>query len=136
MILIVFGAFALMLPISTVSGKFPFIDAIFTSTSAVCVTGLGRRGHWHVLYPVWAKCDSSWCLWAVFGVMTFTSFFGLFFRGEASFKNQLIYKDFTGSRPVEERVLDHCEGSLIHHRRGIGGHVVALRQPQPQGFWL
>ena len=34
------GAFLLMLPFSTTSGDIAFIDALFTSTSAVCVTGL------------------------------------------------------------------------------------------------
>jgi len=34
------GAFLLMLPFSTKSGEIAFIDALFTSTSAVCVTGL------------------------------------------------------------------------------------------------
>jgi len=34
------GAFLLMLPFSTTSGTIAFIDALFTSTSAVCVTGL------------------------------------------------------------------------------------------------
>ena len=37
---ITFGATLLMLPFSTVSGNIKFIDALFTSTSAVCVTGL------------------------------------------------------------------------------------------------
>ncbi len=96
LIIIIIGAFALMLPISTVSGNFSFIDAIFTSTSAVCVTGLGvvdtgtyftRFGQNMILVLV--------SLGGI-GVMTFTSFFGLFFKGETSFKNQLIYKDFTG----------------------------------------
>jgi trk system potassium uptake protein len=34
------GTLLLMLPAATVSGTVPFIDALFTSTSAVCVTGL------------------------------------------------------------------------------------------------
>jgi trk system potassium uptake protein len=34
------GAFLLMLPFASVSGRTPFIDALFTSTSATCVTGL------------------------------------------------------------------------------------------------
>ena len=34
------GAFLLMLPLSTTSGNITFIDALFTATSAVCVTGL------------------------------------------------------------------------------------------------
>lgn len=39
--IILIGAFLLSLPIATIEGvKTPFIDCIFTSTSAVCVTGL------------------------------------------------------------------------------------------------
>lgn len=38
---ILIGAILLSLPISTESGQgLPFIDALFTATSAVCVTGL------------------------------------------------------------------------------------------------
>ncbi|NWG14281.1 MAG: hypothetical protein HXY20_12175 [Acidobacteria bacterium] len=37
---ILIGALALMLPGSTVSGGIRFVDALFTATSAVCVTGL------------------------------------------------------------------------------------------------
>lgn len=40
-LLIIAGSFILILPISSRSGQFtPFIDALFTATSAVCVTGL------------------------------------------------------------------------------------------------
>ncbi len=97
LIIIIIGAFALMLPDSTVSGSFSFIDALFTSTSAVCVTGLS------VVDPgtYFTRFGQNVILTLVslggLGVMTFTSFFGLFFKGEASFKNQLIYKDFTGA---------------------------------------
>ncbi len=38
--LILVGAFLLWLPISNVDGSIPFIDALFSATSAVCVTGL------------------------------------------------------------------------------------------------
>ncbi len=37
---ILLGAMALCLPWSTVGGELPFLDALFTATSAVCVTGL------------------------------------------------------------------------------------------------
>ena len=38
---ILLGTFLLMLPVSSRSGHMtPFMDALFTSTSAVCVTGL------------------------------------------------------------------------------------------------
>ena len=38
--IITLGALLLYLPLSTTSGRLPFIDALFTATSAVCVTGL------------------------------------------------------------------------------------------------
>lgn len=41
LLVIFMGSFLLMLPVSTKTGKCtPFLDALFTSTSAVCVTGL------------------------------------------------------------------------------------------------
>ena len=40
-VLILAGTFLLMLPLSSRSGQIlPFIDALFTATSAACVTGL------------------------------------------------------------------------------------------------
>lgn len=96
LLLIIIGALALMLPISTVSGHFGFVDALFTSTSAVCVTGLGvvDTGTYFTRFGQ----DVLLVLISLggLGVMTFTSFFGFFFKGETSFRNQMIYKDFTG----------------------------------------
>lgn len=50
-LLILLGSLLLMLPISTLSGKStPFIDALFISTSSVCVTGLvtvDTATHWN-----------------------------------------------------------------------------------------
>ena len=52
LIVILIGAFLLSLPISSVSKTWtPFIDSIFTSTSAVCVTGLvvfDTATHWTI----------------------------------------------------------------------------------------
>ena len=48
-IIIFTGALMLMLPISNKSGEFiPFLDALFTSASAACVTGL-------VVYDTWTQ---------------------------------------------------------------------------------
>jgi len=53
---IILGTLLLMLPISSVSGNVtPFSDALFTSTSAVCVTGLVVRDtatHWSMFGQV------------------------------------------------------------------------------------
>ncbi len=40
LLLIAAGTLLLKLPVSTASGRIPWIDAVFTATSAVCVTGL------------------------------------------------------------------------------------------------
>lgn len=39
-LIILVGTWLLMLPASTVAGRISFVDALFTATSAVCVTGL------------------------------------------------------------------------------------------------
>ena len=90
--LIITGTGLLLLPNATTSG-ISFIDSLFTCTSAVCVTGL-------------ASVDTQFTFTALgkgvilvliqvggLGVMTFTSFFGLFFSGNESFKNNMFVKD-------------------------------------------
>ncbi len=95
LILIFIGAFALMLPISTHDGL-GFLDAIFTSTSAVCVTGLTVVDTGTYFTGFGQNVILVLISLGGLGVMTFTSFFGLFFKGETSFRNQKIYQDFMG----------------------------------------
>lgn len=95
LILIFIGAFALMLPISTQDGL-GFLDAIFTSTSAVCVTGLAVVDTGTYFTGFGQNVILVLISLGGLGVMTFTSFFGLFFKGETSFRNQKIYQDFMG----------------------------------------
>ena len=51
-LLILAGGIILSLPISSISGEgTPFIDSLFTATSAVCVTGLvtvDTGTHWNI----------------------------------------------------------------------------------------
>jgi potassium uptake TrkH family protein len=95
LILILIGAFSLMLPLSTYKG-IGFIDALFTSTSAVCVTGLTVVDTGTYFTQFGQNVLLVLISLGGLGVMTFTSFFGLFFKGETSFRNQMIYKDFMG----------------------------------------
>lgn len=87
------GAMLLMMPLST-TNAISFTDALFTSTSAVCVTGLtvvdtATRftflGKFVIL-----------CLIQVggIGVMTITSFFGIFFKEKTSFREQSMLRDY------------------------------------------
>ncbi len=48
-VIILTGALLLMLPVANKNGEFlPFLDVLFTSTSATCVTGL-------VVYDTWSQ---------------------------------------------------------------------------------
>tara|TARA_R110002096_G_scaffold394733_1_gene590024 strand:- start:7205 stop:8983 length:1779 start_codon:yes stop_codon:yes gene_type:complete len=95
------GAFLLILPNASVQ-KLSFIDALFTSTSAVCVTGLivVDTGSYFTLF------GQSIILALIqiggLGIMTFASYFSYFFRGVGSFNNQLMLKDMSNSNKLGE----------------------------------
>lgn len=98
--LIAIGTLLLLLPQSTGTG-ISLIDALFTATSAVCVTGLTvlttsedftRTGQ--VIILVLFQLGGL-------GMLTFTNIFGLFFRSFGSFRNRLLLKDIINSRTVE-----------------------------------
>lgn len=93
LILIIFGTLLLLLPNATVNG-ISLIDAFFTSTSAVCVTGL--------IVVDTATYFTKFGKVIIFlliqigglGIMTFTTFFSFFFKGKFFLENQLYVKDF------------------------------------------
>jgi len=92
-LIIFFGAMLLMMPLATTS-PITFVDALFTSTSAVCVTGLAvvdtatRFTHLGQLIVL------SLIQIGGIGVMTITSFFGIFFKETSSFREQLLLRDY------------------------------------------
>ena len=105
-IIIFIGALLLMLPtataevMSTTGQRISFVDALFTSTSAVCVTGLTvvdtakdytRFGQFIIMMLIQV---------GGLGVMTFTNFFALFFKGSGSFQNQLMVKDMINAEQI------------------------------------
>ena len=99
--IIFLGSFLLMLPRATYEG-ISFIDALFTSTSAVCVTGLivvdtathfTRFGQSIILFLIQA---------GGVGILTFASYFSYFFKGGTSYENQLTLSNMTGSNKFGE----------------------------------
>lgn len=99
--IILTGTFLLLLPGAT---HFPitYVDALFTSTSAVCVTGLavfdtGKQFtiFGQVIILVLIQLGGL-------GIMTFTSYFSYFFRGSSSFQNQLLLKDMSNTDKLNE----------------------------------
>lgn len=90
--IILTGAFLLMLP-NAHNGHLRFIDALFTSTSAVCVTGLT------VVETATNFTTTGLVIIMILiqiggiGVMTFTSFFAMSFFSQTSFQDQMKLKN-------------------------------------------
>ena len=99
--LILFGTGLLLLPKATVGG-ISVVDALFTSTSAVCVTGLIVVDT-ATYFTLFGKIVILMLIQVGgLGVMTFTSFFGFFFKGSYSLENQLFLKDFINEDKLGE----------------------------------
>lgn len=90
--LILVGAGLLLLPNSTTHG-ISIIDALFTSTSAVCVTGLICVDTATAFTPFGKVVIIVLIQMGGLGVMTFTTFFGLFYKNESTFQSQVMLKE-------------------------------------------
>ena len=97
--IIILGSLLLMLPRATYEG-ISFLDALFTSTSAVCVTGLivvdtgsyfTEFGQYIILLLIQI---------GGLGILTFASYFSYFFKGGSTFENQLALSDMTSSKTL------------------------------------
>lgn len=100
-VIILIGAILLMLPTAT-TGTITFTDALFTSTSAVCVTGLTVLNVSDELTLVGQTILISLIQIGGLGILTFTSFFSYFFRGSSSFREGLNVKDFTSQENLSD----------------------------------
>lgn len=95
-LIICIGTGLLLLPRCTTAG-ISWVDALFVSTSAVCVTGLvpvdvattfTSLGQWVIILLIQV---------GGLGVMTLTCFFAMFFMGNTSLYNQLVVRDMVSS---------------------------------------
>lgn len=90
--IILIGSMLMKLPRCTVHG-IEYIDALFISASAVCVTGLTPLDLSTTLTTEGFVVLMLLIQVGGLGIMTITSFFGLFFMGGGSFANQLMISD-------------------------------------------
>jgi potassium uptake TrkH family protein len=99
-LLIIIGSLLLLLPNATTTHSLSIVDAVFTSTSAVCVTGLivldtGKDftlfGQTIILVLIQL---------GGLGMLTLTSFFAYFFKGTSSYQENLYLKDFLSSNEM------------------------------------
>lgn len=126
LIFILIGAALLMLPRATYHG-ISFIDALFTATSAICVTGL-------VSVDVSSTFTSEGLFIIIMliqigglGVMTLTSFFAMFFMGNTSLYNQLMVGDMISSNSLN---------SLLSTLLYILGFTLAIEGVGMVVIWL
>ncbi len=98
---ILLGTLFLLLPNATYNG-ISFIDALFTSTSAVCVTGLivVDTGSYFTMF------GQTIIVFLIqlggIGILTFASYFSYFFKGGTNYENQLVLSDLTNSQKLGE----------------------------------
>jgi trk system potassium uptake protein TrkH len=96
------GASLLMLPEMTISGSISFIDALFTSASASCVTGLivvdtatyfTLKGKVVILLLIQL---------GGLNIVSFATFFATFYRTSTSIKYKSLLKDFLSTEKISE----------------------------------
>lgn len=95
-IIILIGCGLLLMPNSHV-GEMSFFEALFTSTSAVCVNGLSIIDISTSLTPFGQTIMLILIQVGGIGVMTFTCFFALSLTGRASLQNRFVIKDLVSA---------------------------------------
>lgn len=98
---IVLGSLLLMLPNATYEGL-DMIDALFTSTSAVCVTGLIVVDTGSFFTPFGQFIILILIQIGGLGILTFASYFSYFFKGGTTYENQLTISEMTNSQKLGE----------------------------------
>lgn len=99
--IIFLGTALLMLPKATETG-ISLIDALFTATSAVCVTGLIVVDTGSYFTGFGQSVILVLMQLGGLGIMTFASYFSYFFRGKTSYESQIMLKNITNSDKIGE----------------------------------
>lgn len=99
--LIVIGTLLLLLPRATTEG-ISFIDAAFTATSAVCVTGLIVVDTATAFTPLGKGIILFLIQLGGLGIMTLTTFFAMFFTGGISIRERLMLSTILSEENIGE----------------------------------
>lgn len=99
LVFIILGSMMLMLPRSTYHG-ISYVDSLFVSSSAVSITGLTSVEIHSTFTPFGLAIISVLIQLGSLGIITFTSFFALYFTGSTSIYNQLLLRDVIYSKSM------------------------------------
>jgi potassium uptake TrkH family protein len=100
LIIIIIGAGLLMLPRAH-HIPLTFLDSLFTSVSAVCVTGLIVVDTASAFTPLGKVIILCLIQIGGLGIMTFTGFFSFVFASGSSFRDRLLLKEIFSSQSLE-----------------------------------
>lgn len=100
-VIILIGSLLLKLPRATIE-ELSYIDSLFLSTSAVCVTGLSPVDISQTLSTTGLVILLFLIQIGGLGVMTITSFFGLFFAPSRNFAGQMVVGDLLSTNKINE----------------------------------
>ncbi|HKJ68320.1 MAG TPA: potassium transporter TrkG, partial [bacterium] len=101
-IMILAGTGLLMLPKATAYEQISFVDALFTATSATCVTGLivvdtgiyfSHLGHWIIMLLIQA---------GGLGIMTMAAFFAIALGTQMSVTGRMVMRDLLAGESMEK----------------------------------
>ncbi len=99
---IALGTLLLKLPFSSVTGRIPWVDALFTATSAVCVTGLAvvDAGSYFTLFGQWVMIALMQI--GGLGVMTISVALFRWIGRNVSFRQRMAMQDLFAHTPRED----------------------------------
>lgn len=128
-LIILTGGILLTLPISSKSGEFtPFLNAIFTSTSATCVTGLvvyDTFTHWSLFGQIVIICMIQI---GGIGFMTLITMLSIFLKRKIGLNERKLLMQSAGSIQiggVVALILRIIKGTIIFE--GIGAILLSIR---------
>ncbi|MFQ5669988.1 MAG: TrkH family potassium uptake protein [Acidobacteriota bacterium] len=102
-ILITLGSLLLLLPRATIQpGSLSILNAVFTATSAVCVTGLIVVDTATYFTPLGQGIILGLCQLGGLGIITFATVFGMMMRGGMGMREKALLQDFVSSKQFGE----------------------------------
>ncbi|WP_294468721.1 TrkH family potassium uptake protein [uncultured Anaerofustis sp.] len=133
---ILVGGILLMLPISSRSGEFtPFLNSIFTATSATCVTGLivfDTYTHWSIFGQIVIICLIQI---GGIGFMTIITMFSIFLKRQIGLHERRLLMQSAGSMQlsgVVKLILRIVKGTILFE--GLGAILLSIRFIPEMGF--
>ncbi len=126
--LIVVGTVLLMLPVSAQSGRFTDpVDALFTATSATCVTGLSV----YDTYSYWSYFGQAVILLLIqcggLGLATFATSFTLLLRRKLGLRELVLVRESAGGSSLDVVTLLRIVVSFTFLCEAVGAGLLMIR---------